>query len=156
MEVLEWLSLSTKQVQNTVSWISYQEHTLCVLLTFHPAPLYYIQHLFPPFQCLARGFTEHAHHIWRARQASPTDLSLLSLLHLSDSSFPLAPAAAICLATKILPAHPTASSQTSKCTPSCPHHSFHSTGQTTKYLCLPKVRPFTYKTQWFSLSPVKA
>lgn len=79
--------------------------------------------------------------------------AFLSLLHPSDSSFPPAPAAAICLAPKILPAHPTASLQTSNCIPSCSHHSFHSAGQTTNYLCLPKVRPFTHKTWWFSVSP---
>lgn len=48
MVVEKELSLSTEEVQNRVSWISYQEQTLCILLTFHPVPQYHIQHLFSP------------------------------------------------------------------------------------------------------------
>lgn len=42
----EWLSLSTEKVQNIVSWISYQEQTLCAAYTSsspsvpHSAPLF--------------------------------------------------------------------------------------------------------------------
>lgn len=39
------------------------------------------------------------------------------------------------------------------CKPPTVFPAVHTTGQTTKYLCLPKVRPFTCKTWRFSVSP---